>query len=620
MHILLIHQAFATEAEPGGTRHFELGTRFAKNGHRMTVITSAVSYQTGRAVTVQENTQEALEGLNIRRVRAYAAPGGGFLARLLAFLSFMASSFFKGMRVRKLDIVWGTSPPIFQAVTAYVLARWKRVPFVLEVRDLWPDFAVSMGVLRNKPLIWLSRRLERFLYRKADRIIVNSPGFIPHLTACGVPRIKVELVPNGVDVGMFDGRGGEAVRGEFGLAGKFIAMYAGAHGLANDLDTVLESANLLRQHQDIAFVLVGDGRERQALMEKAEAMELGNVRFVPAQPKSRTTEFLAAADVCIAILKAVPMFDTTYPNKVFDYMAAGRPTILAIDGVIREVVENAEGGVFVQPGNPHALAEGVLNYYRDPDLRRRQGETARRFVTEHFDRPIQAAKAQEVFQQALRDHVMVSLLGRVFKRFLDLIGAVVGLALLTIPFLVIAIAIKLDSRGPVFFRQERVGRGERLFRPFKFRTMVPDATTMGLGNTVAQDDTRITRIGRILRNTGFDELPQMINVFKGEMSLVGPRPTWPHQVEQYNSVQRRRLLAKPGITGLVVVRGRNSLTWEERIKMDNWYIDHWSPWLDLKILAMTPWKVLVTKEGLYGEGGVNEDFTGNSQGPSDADY
>ena len=476
-----------------------------------------------------------------------------------------------------------------------------------------------MGVLRNKPLIWLSRWLERFLYRKADRIMVNSPGFIPHLVACGIPRIKVEVVPNGVDVGMFDGQDGESVRGEFGLEGKFIAMYAGAHGLANDLDTVLESANLLRQHQDIAVVLVGDGRERKALMEKAEAMELDNVRFIPAQPKSRTPDFVAAADVCIAILKAVPMFDTTYPNKVFDYMAASRPTLLAIDGVIREVVENAEGGLFVRPGDPRALVEGILKYYRDPDLRRRHGENARSFVGEYFDRHIQAAKAQDVFQQALRDRVMVGLPGRMSKRLLDLIGAVVGLAVLTIPFLAIALAIKLDSRGPVFFRQERVGRGERLFRPFKFRTMVQDATSMGLGHTVAQGDTRITRIGRILRNTGFDELPQFINVLKGDMSLVGPRPTWPYQVEQYDSVQRRRLLAKPGITGLVVVRGRNSLSWEERIKMDNWYIDHWSPWLDFKILALTPWKVLVTKEGLYGKGGVNEDFIGNSQNPSDPD-
>jgi lipopolysaccharide/colanic/teichoic acid biosynthesis glycosyltransferase len=199
------------------------------------------------------------------------------------------------------------------------------------------------------------------------------------------------------------------------------------------------------------------------------------------------------------------------------------------------------------------------------------------------------------------------------KRLLDLFGATIGLALLAIPFALIVIAIKMDSRGPVFFRQERVGLNGRLFRPWKFRTMVPGAISMGLGYLVAQDDSRITRTGRLLRNTGVDELPQLINVLAGEMSLVGPRPTWSYQVDQYDDDQRKRLLAKPGVTGLAIVQGRNALSWEERIKLDNWFIDNWSLWLDIKILAMTPWRVLVTREGLYGEHGINEDPIGRSE-------
>ena len=612
MHILLIHQAFATEAEAGGTRHYELGKHLAASAHRLTVVASTFTYQTRQAVAKapEASSQDSYEGLAIRRAWVYSERRGGVLARLLVFLSFMVTSFVKGLGIRNVEAVWGTSPPIFQAVTAYVLARLKRVPYVLEVRDLWPDFPIHTGVLRNRLLIWLSRRLERFLYHKADRIIVNSPGFIPHLLSCGVYRHKIELVPNGVDVAMFSGSDGRAVREEVGLNGKFVAMYAGAHRLANDLDTVLEAARILREHQDITFVLMGDGTHRETLIQKANAMGLGNVLFIPAQPKARTPDFLAAADVCIAILKAVPMFDTTYPNKVFDYMAARRPTVLAIDGAIREVIEKADGGRFVPPGNAQALAEAVLAYHQDPDLRLRQGQSARSYVEAHFDRPPQAAKLQEVFQQAIRDHVMRGLLGRTFKRLLDLVGAVVGLLVLGIPFTLIALAIKLDSRGPVFFRQERVGRRDRIFRPWKFRTMVQGATSKGLWYRVAQDDSRITRVGRILRNTGFDELPQFINVLTGEMSLAGPRPTLPYQVERYDDVQRRRLLAKPGVTGLAVVQGRNALSWEERIKLDNWYIDHWSPWLDLRILALTPWKILVTREGLYGEDGINEDFGG----------
>lgn len=205
-------------------------------------------------------------------------------------------------------------------------------------------------------------------------------------------------------------------------------------------------------------------------------------------------------------------------------------------------------------------------------------------------------------------------------RSLDLLLSVPGLVALALPFAFIAVLIKLDSRGPVFFRQERVGLlGER-FRPYKFRTMVQGAADTGLKHTVSKNDERITRIGRFLRNTGIDELPQLINVAKSEMSLVGPRPTLQYQVERYDQVQRRRLLVKPGITSLPVVRGRNALSWQERIELDVWYVDHWSLWLDLKVLALTPWKVLVTREGVYGEDGLNDDFVSSLKGAGDKDH
>jgi exopolysaccharide biosynthesis polyprenyl glycosylphosphotransferase len=196
----------------------------------------------------------------------------------------------------------------------------------------------------------------------------------------------------------------------------------------------------------------------------------------------------------------------------------------------------------------------------------------------------------------------------VLKRLLDITVSIVGLILLAIPFAVIALAIKLHSRGPVFFRQERVGKNGKRFICWKFRTMIEGAVTQGLGVTVAQDDPRITRVGRFLRKWGLDELPQLIHVLHGEMSLIGPRPTFPYQVEQYDGFQRRRLEVKPGLTGWALVNGRNRLMWEERITLDVWYVDHWSLWLDLKILLKTFWIVLITREGLYGEGGINDDF------------
>lgn len=194
------------------------------------------------------------------------------------------------------------------------------------------------------------------------------------------------------------------------------------------------------------------------------------------------------------------------------------------------------------------------------------------------------------------------------KRIVDVAVSLAGLALLTFPFALIVLAIKLDSRGPVFHRLERIGKGEKPFLPFKFRTMVAGAVHKGLGYEVSQEDARITRVGRVLRNWGLDELPQLINVLKGEMSIVGPRPTFAYQVAEYNDLQRRRLLVKPGVTGLALVHGRNSLPWEERIRYDVWYVDHLSLWLDIKIMLKTLIVVLVTREGLYGEGGVNQGF------------
>jgi len=207
---------------------------------------------------------------------------------------------------------------------------------------------------------------------------------------------------------------------------------------------------------------------------------------------------------------------------------------------------------------------------------------------------------------------MSSKIQLVLKRLIDILLSLIGLVLLAIPFAIISLAIKLGSKGSVFFRQERVGKDGRSFKVWKFRTMVVGAVRKGLGYNVCKDDSRITRVGAVLRNWGLDELPQLINVFVGEMSLVGPRPTLRYQVEHYNEFQRRRLLVKPGITSLAVVSGRNALSWNKRIELDVWYVEHWSLWLDIKILFKTLWTVLVTHEGLYGEHGTNDPFTSAS--------
>jgi len=393
IHVLLIHQMFAPPAQAGGTRHYELASRLVRQGFHFTIVASDTDYLTGRSTVESRGLvkEENLDGMRVLRAYTYPALHRSFVWRVVSFLSFAATSLWATFRVGSVDVVMGTTPSLFQAVSAWLVAMARRRPFLLEVRDLWPEFAIDIGVLKNRVLIVLSRWLERFLYSRATHLVVNSPAYREYLLSKQVPAEKITVIPNGVDPAMFDpAADGWAVREQFGLGGKFVVTYAGAMGLANDLETLLRAAHRLRDDPAIHLLLVGDGKERPHLEAQAQALRLSNVTFAGAQPKCRMPDFLAASDACVATLKNIRMFRTTYPNKVFDYMAAGRPTILGIDGVIRQVVEAAGGGIFVPPGDDAALAEAVRTLSRDPQRARAMGAAARAYVAKHFHRQQQA--------------------------------------------------------------------------------------------------------------------------------------------------------------------------------------------------------------------------------------
>ncbi len=397
MHILLIHQAFAALDEPGGTRHHEMARYLVAEGHRVTVIASPVSYLTGEPGRHADQDAAPVHGsgITIKRTYTYPAIHRSFVHRVFSFLSFMISSFFSGLRVRDVDLVWGTSPPIFQGITAWALARLKRAPFLFEVRDLWPAFAIGVGVLRNRLLIYASERLERFLYRHADLVVVNSPGFIDHVKTRGARTI--ELVPNGADPTMFDPESdGAEFRATHSLEDQFVALYAGAHGISNDLEVLLRAAESVRGRPEITFVLIGDGKEKPALEQAASEMHLTNLRFLPPVTKFDIPDALAAADACIAILRPIPQYRTVFPNKVFDYMAAGRPVVLAIDGVIRDLIEGAGAGIYVPPGDHDALAEAVCRLADNPDLRVHLGSNGRACVESQYHRATLTARMADI--------------------------------------------------------------------------------------------------------------------------------------------------------------------------------------------------------------------------------
>jgi len=406
MHILLIHQAFAALDEAGGTRHYEMASFLAEQKHRVTIIASPVSYLSGKnrnKQTFRPVKENPLPGITIIRTYTYSGLHRSFSHRIISFLSFMGSSFVAGLGAGKVDVVWGTSPPIFQGFTAWLLARLKGAAFLFEVRDLWPTFAIAVGVLRNPLLIRTSLWLEKFLYHRADRVIVNSPGFISHVTERGARW--VELIPNGADPDMFDPcQNGDKFRREHDLIGKFVVLYAGAHGISNDLEVILQAARQLTSLDTIRFVFIGDGKEKNNLIEMAKKLEIHNVVFLRPIPKSEIPIALAAADACIAILKPIEAYKTTFPNKVFDYMAAGKAVLLAIDGVIREVVEGANAGIYVPPGDPDKLAQAVRQLSAAPQTCRKMGLAGRACIKEHYSREQLSQKLKLVLEEMEKSH------------------------------------------------------------------------------------------------------------------------------------------------------------------------------------------------------------------------
>lgn len=396
MHLLLIHQNFVDHSHPGGTRHLELGAHLVSMGHAVTIVASNLDYLTGERIAGEREVW--MDGVRVIRAPALALLHHSFFGRAISYLSFMLSSCWVATFAGKPDIVLGTSPPLFQLPSAWIVARSRGCRFLLEIRDLWPKFAIDMGLLRNPFLIWAARGVERFFYRVADHVVVNSPAYREYLQEHGVDSDDITVVPNGVEASAFDPDArGASVRERFGLQGKFVVTYAGAMGPANDLWTVIAAAKRLEStHPGVHFVFAGGGIERDSLQAKVASDGLGNVTFAGHFSKKQVPELLAASDVCLACLKDLPAFRTVYPNKVFDYMAAGRPTVLAIDGVIREVIEESNGGFFVNPGCETSLAECICRLHSDPSLVAEMGRSAREFVVENFDRRKQAEQLSQL--------------------------------------------------------------------------------------------------------------------------------------------------------------------------------------------------------------------------------
>ena len=397
-------QYFVNADQPGGVRHWQHTRALARAGHDVTVVTSYVQH---KERTIPERyrgrrmVHEVEDGIDVWRT--YSTPGYGrdLRSRLSSYGTFAWWSALAGLRVPRPDVVVASSPSLPAAAAAAALAAARRARFVLEVRDLFPDSAIAMGLLNDRRIIAVSRRLERFCYARADRIVALTEGIRDGIVAQGVPPGKVELITNGVDLDI--GTGAAPTHAAPVPDDAFVAMYVGAHGTYSSLETVLDAADRLRDDRDTRLVLVGGGDRKPALLEEARSRGLANVAFVDSVPKREVPSWLARADACLLPYQDNPLFAGALPNKAFDYLGAARPIIAAAPaGELTRMVERAGCGVSVPPEDGPALAGAIRALAADPDGARRMGERGREYALAHYDRARLAERFVAVVESVAR--------------------------------------------------------------------------------------------------------------------------------------------------------------------------------------------------------------------------
>lgn len=388
----LCHYFLPEPAAPAARVH-ELSRAWVREGQRVTVLTGFPNFPTGvipGAYRGRWQATESLDGIRVLRSWVYALPNRAVGERGLNHLSFMASSLvFALPRLGPIDVVIASSPTLFSALSGWALARLHRVPFVLEVRDLWPDAFVDLGVMREGASVRMLRGLARFLYRQAAQIVVVTERFADQLRQQQVPPHKLSVIPNGADLRLFrPGADGAGPRRRLGIPDDaFVAAYVGNHGRAQGLDVLLDAA---ARQPGVLYLLVGDGAESRHLEREKARRGRVNVRILPSVPKEQVPGLYAAADVCLVPLRDAPVLETFLPSKMFEIMAAARPMVAAVRGEARDLLDRSGGALVVDPGDAPALAAAVERLRLDPVLRDRLGKHGRQFVQAHFDRDVLA--------------------------------------------------------------------------------------------------------------------------------------------------------------------------------------------------------------------------------------
>ena len=396
MKILYVSQYFPPEMGAPAARAAELARHWVKDGHEVTVLTGFPNHPTGVVPPEYRNRfrrlvmREQVDGVSVLRTWLLPFPNRKPYERMLNYSSFCLSSAVTGIFAPRPDVLIATSPQLLVGLSGWWLARTKRVPFVFEVRDLWPESLAAVGVgSQRSPLNRSLGAIAKFLYKHSDHIVVVTPAFREYLIEqWKIPPAKLSIVENGVETDSFRPQAAvPELRQKLGLEGKFVVGYVGTMGMAHGLETVLEAARKLEVVlPDVCFLMVGEGADKERVMNLARAQSLGNLCFVGQQPRESVPEFICACDVCLVLLKKTEVFKTVIPTKLLEFMSCARPVILGVEGQARKIVDEAESGLPIEPGNATDLVTAIQRLHAEPGLGDALGRNGRNHILRKFSR------------------------------------------------------------------------------------------------------------------------------------------------------------------------------------------------------------------------------------------
>jgi colanic acid biosynthesis glycosyl transferase WcaI len=415
MKILYVSQYFPPEMGAPAARAAELSRHWAATGHDVTVLTGFPNHPTGvippeyrdkfRRLVAHEQTN----GVNVVRTWLLPFPNRKAHERMLNYSSFCISAASTGLFLPRPDVVIATSPQLLVGLSGWWLARWKRAPFVFEVRDLWPESLAAVGMGKGDSLLHRSlAKIAGFLYRHANRIVVVTPAFEDYLVEhWNVPREKISVIENGVETQLFApeplaGGTGSNLRRELDAEEKFVVSYIGTMGMAHGLETIIAAAIQLRAtNPDVVFLMVGEGAAKERIATLARERGLNNLRFVDQQPREKIPAYIAASDVCLVLLKKTDLFKTVIPTKMLEFMSCARPVILGVDGQARAILEEARAGLAIEPENSDALVNAIRYLAANREEARELGQNGRAHILRRFSRPQTAERYIRVLEHML---------------------------------------------------------------------------------------------------------------------------------------------------------------------------------------------------------------------------